>query len=762
MISYFEKVSSTAKDLTWDVLQRLLDSPEVSMTMDAIRAESDHDRRGELKRRLPAVTWQSHFSPGSRRSDKNAHPTGFFMLDIDHLSNPMGLWDISRKQLALKDVLIAHITPSGKGLRIVMKGFPGLTKIPDNQEHLAKILKLNEYDAACKDFARLSYLCRRADVLYLNKDLFESNFEKTIINEKLIENQNSANSSHHPMLFGDSGESQVADTTGNSSADAVVLQDGADKQLMYHGTIPYKTIIKELVSTMGGAPQEGSRNTFLYRLARQLRYIVDFNPLQLVKILPTFGLPASEVENVAQSACKSVRSEKIPYALYMILQRLENPEDEEDDADDEADITDSAVSLPPLPPVFKQFVRIAPDDFKIPTIIALLPVMGTLMSRLRANYIDGEKHALNFAVVVEGPQASGKSFTRRIVDICMEEVKYMDDAARLAEQHYSKLLKKARNSKQQPEEPTAVVRTIPASISIGKLLKRLAHARGLHLFTFLEELDTMTKTNKSGMWSLKTDIYRNAFDNSDYGQDYLTDISFSGDYPVYYNMLVCGTPNAVGRFYNDPEDGLVSRVVFCILPSQFGKKIPIPKRLTSKEKKIIDDCCARCNDELCCTPEHEIVPEHMMNMKFLCDALYEWIEKQRLLSIKEVSLSRNIFHRRAAVMGFRAGMMAHYLYGEKNSGAAHKKVIKFAIFVAEYVLESQLEKFGAQLEKTYMKKKKEVHVNLYSVLPEEFCRNDIINMIAKYNISTPVKNIVYGWKSNGYIEETAHYRYKKI
>ena len=113
-------------------------------------------------------------------------------------------------------------------------------------------------------------------------------------------------------------------------------------------------------------------------------------------------------------------------------------------------------------------------------------------------------------------------------------------------------------------------------------------------------------------------------------------------------------------------------------------------------------------------------------------------------------------------MGFRAGMIAHYLYGEKSSAVTRRKVIKFAFFVAEYALQSQLEKFDVQLEKTSIKRKKDVHINLYSVLPSEFSRNDILIMTAKYNVSTPVKNIVYGWKANGYIEEISHYRYKKI
>lgn len=529
--------------------------------------------------------------------------------------------------------------------------------------------------------------------------------------------------------------------------------------MMYKGTIPYGDIVRELVAAMGGEPVEGTRNTFLYKLARQLRYIVDFNPLRLIRILPTFGLPQSEVESVAQSAVRSLRSEKIPYALYCVLRHLEEPQQEEEDEPAAEEPTD--VKLPPLPPVFKQFVRIAPDDFKVPSIMALLPIMGTLMSRLRAYYIDGDKHAPNFTTVVEAPQASGKSFARRIVKLCLREVEYIDAISRVAEQQYLMQLRKARNSKQQPEEPTAIVRVIPASVSIAKLLKRLCNAKGLHLFSFLEELDTMTKSNRAGAWSQKSDIYRNAFDNADYGQEYMSENSYSGIFPVYYNMLTCGTPAAVRRFYKDPEDGLVSRVIFCLLPSQFGAKMPVFKRLTRYELRLIENVCNRCNGELCCTPEQEVVPEHVVDMGYLNEALEEWIERERQRSIKEVSIARNTFYRRAAVIGFRAGMLAHYLYGEKRSKKVQGDVIRFARFVADYVLNSLLVKFAEQMEQSSEPARKEYQMSLYDMLPASFGRSEVAKAVNDLHIATPVRQIIWGWKANGYIEETSKFHYKK-
>ena len=754
MISVFKSVKSHAEQLTWLNLNAMLDNQRIVDIIKAVRACDNKDERGKLKKQLPGITWQSYFKEGCNRWNKTAQPSGFFMLDIDNVEKPLELWNSVKEKLELKKLLIAHVTPSGKGLRLVYENFPAST-IEENQEILAKMLDV-EYDIACKDFARLSYACSRGDVLYLNATLFEEGPKQVYIRNE--ENQVSE--------FASNDSASLFDNQGNATPSAAVPASDNDSNnsslqpsLIYKGDITYERIINELIAAMGGEPHEGYRNTFLYRLARKVRYIVDFNPFKLYQVVPSFGLPKNEVESVCQSACKSARSEKIPYDLYMILKRFEtNDEDyeEEEQVDDKTD-----VPLPPLPPIFKQFVRIAPDDFKVPTIFALLPVIGTLASRLRAVYLDGEKHAPNFTTVIEAPQASGKSFARRIVKTCMEQIEYMDGISRIAEQQYLMQLKRAKNSNKQPEEPTAIIRIIPASVSIAKLLKRLNNSKGLHLFSFLEELDTLTKSNKAGAWSQKTDIYRNAFDNADYGQEYMSENSFSGIFPVFYNLLLCGTPAAVKRFYYDPEDGLISRIIFCKLPSQFGAKMPVFKKLTSFEMRMIQNKCSALNDNLCCTPEQDVVAEHYEDLAFLNKAIDRWNEHQRLESIREVSSARNVFYRRSAVMGFRAGMLAYYLYGEKTDRDTKKNVIRFALFVANYILNSLLEKFSQSLEKSISGKEKEYQVDLFKQMPDKFSRNELIAMAKKFNVATPVKVIVSNWKKYNYITEVQRFEYKK-
>jgi hypothetical protein len=424
-----------------------------------------------------------------------------------------------------------------------------------------------------------------------------------------------------------------------------------------------------------------------------------------------------------------------------------------------------------LPPIFKEFTDAAPEDFKVPTVMALLPVMGTLMSGLRAEYLDGEEHAPNFITVVEAPQASGKSFTRKLVDECMKSVREYDVQERAKEKEYNDALKRAKNAKEQPQDPKALIRMVPASISIAKLLKRLACSGGLHLFTFLEELDTLTKSNRAGAWSQKSDIYRNAFDNAMYGQDFMSDNSYSDIVPVYYNMLLCGTPNAVGRFFNDPEDGLVSRVMFVQLPDQFGAEIPRWKKVPAAQLQKIERLCREMDKSLCVSEEGKRQEPKEIDLGYVNAPLKRWLEEQRMESLKNVDYARDTFRRRSAVMGFRAAMIAHWLWGEPKDKKRRERVIHFALFVADYVLRQQIVKYGNRLEEIRNKQitggtgRTKSSKTLYEELKDVFSRSELQEVMRKYEFATPLRVMLSIWKKNGFIEPvkgTSNDKFKKL
>ncbi len=771
MISIYNTVSSRAEDFDGITFNRITATQTILHICEKIaqaEAEGDHERKSQLKKKLPAVTWQAYQERGTQRSTENSMPNGLFILDFDHVDDPRALWERINKekeQWAHDKIMVAHITPSGKGLRIVAKRYNTTMSIPDCQNTFCQHYGL-ENDAAVKDLSRLSFLVPRSYFLYLDSTVFDYQWEVSMVQ------QEQQKMGLGQGVKGVNGVKGVKDNsyTGNDSlapsAQTIVAPSGVEGGLTSFKGVPIKDLVSEVVERTGGMPEVGERNTRLYEIARILRYIVDFDANKLTAILPSFGLPTSEVAQVAQSAVKSGRSERMPDTLYNILKDFKENENEVDEEEENDSLTSQLSPLTSddenntLPPVFKEYVKVAPEDFKEPVVFSLLPILGTLASTARAQYLDGQYHSPSFITVVTAPQASGKSFARGLVRTCLAPLMAEDMKARLDEQMYRKALREAKNSKAQPKEPETIVRCVPASISVAKLLKRLDAANGLHLFTFCEEIDTVAKSNSSGAWAQKSDIYRNAFDNATYGQDYMTDVSYSATLDVFYNLLLLGTPNAVGRFFKDPEDGLVSRVSFTQIPDQFGADMPVWGRLSKEESDEMVTTCRVLMEQ-----HSKPAEKKYYDLDYVNDALNSWLLEQRDLAVVSMSRARDVARRRAAVVGFRAALLAVALNEVAQKEYKKEDIIWFAKYIADAHLSSMLALYGDLMERvlnrTSATNNAKMGKAIFSELPETFTRNELYAAMRKGGYATLPRKAIYIWKKQGLIEKINSNEFRK-
>ena len=296
-------------------------------------------------------------------------------------------------------------------------------------------------------------------------------------------------------------------------------------------------------------------------------------------------------------------------------------------------------------------------------------------------------------------------------------------------------------------KPKGIIRYVPATMSITKMLMRMEGAQGLHLFALAPEIDTVYKAFKRNFSSL-SDALRISFENGLYGQDYASDQSYSGIVPLYYNCLFSGTPKAMCRFYPDVEDGLVSRVLFVSLPDQFGKPMPVWRSFTEEEKRIVDIGLARLNEIT--LQGSEVQPEHVMKMDWLNKSMQAWIIAQQQEAVREDNRTRDIFCRRSAVVGFRAGMLAWFLYGEKNTPPIRRNVCKFAEWVANCMLNQHLLRFNIATTHSYVFHWEDV----YKELGDEFTREDLQKALNRHDINSPIKTVIYKWRLLGVIETT--------
>ena len=222
--------------------------------------------------------------------------------------------------------------------------------------------------------------------------------------------------------------------------------------------------------------------------------------------------------------------------------------------------------------------------------------------------------------------------------------------------------------------------------------------------------------------------------------------------PVYYNFLTSGTPKAMRRFYPDVEDGLISRVCFVTLPDQFAKRMPVWGEMDKKSKNILEFGLERLNEIT--IQGDNVQPDHEMKMGWLNKELEKWVLMQQAEALRTEDRTRDIFCRRAAVVGFRAGMLAWFLYGEGNTPPIRKKVMQFAVWVANCMLNQHLLRFNIEDSGSNTNKWEKA----YKSLNDEFSREELGMALRKNGYDTAVKTVVYKWRINGLIEETGQER----
>ena len=521
--------------------------------------------------------------------------------------------------------------------------------------------------------------------------------------------------------------------------------------------IPYTSIIAEYWRRTGGEPTEGERNKRLHQLAANLRAICDNSEPWLLEVMPRFGLSESEMKTIIHSACKEPTKgsrliDQIVKALDMGI-----ASDEIEDAEAVQEETGVKVNVKALPLGLKESLIGVPVSMHLPVLCSLMPLAAAYADQITVRYCDGEMQKLGMMSIIYGEQASGKSVCKHAVNIWKRQFDEEDELARKREDEWKERKKSRKANEKAPEDPKVLIRVVPVTVSCSTLLKRLKNANGHTLYSFGEELDTLRKTNGAGSWSSKYDIYRLAFDplDSEWGQDYNSDQAESGVVKVAYNWSMLGTNGAVHKCFkgDNIENGLSSRILLAEMPDTSFAKMPRYGRRSMEDEARIQEAVTKLRSY-----------SGFIDTPRLRKAIDQWVEEQRVIALKDIDHVKDTYRRRAAVIGFRCGVIFHLLSGKDKES---RQCLDFALMMASYCLEQQIKVFGQALQNQYVDAQQEcqrygANNSIFDQLPPTFTADDLAALKPSSVPRNSIIKIISRWNRDGWISKADRKRWSKV
>ena len=704
--------------------RQLLAKNHVEEILQDVKQNNRLDRKKELPVWLPLA---QSFNNGTRKAE-DAVPSGLFYLDIDEKGLTEQLWQKVQDENLIEEYRIVYFAESaGGGTHIWAWRTPGAT-IEEDIQKLASRLGVS-YDSHVTDLARCCFMVSEKYVKLLDPIVFEEQPSSP----KLGDNR------------GLNEESPLTEKNENGSETCSAPQPPNLGGSNYKG-IPYENIVQALLWKLGygDAPAEGERNMALYTMSRYMRFICDFDEQKLFTILPHWGLSDHEVQSTIKSAVGSTRPAGIPSMMNEVLSSLGAASEAGSAESDESTV---APVDNELPGILQDLSDHAPEEFREATLMAAMPMLGTLATGIRAKYRDGKLNSPSFIVDIEAPQATGKSFVDAEFELLMDPIIKQDEVEWQKEIEYSL----AKKNGEEVENPCAQIRIIEPNIGVSAFLERALYAKGKHLFTYAPEIETVLKNNKGGAWTEKNDLFRLAYDNKPWGQHRISKDSFSGKVTLYYNMVMCGTPNKCRAFFADAEGGLVSRVTPVLLPDMVGARMPHFKPWSQEDEEKVKRQCLCLMDE-----------EGEVELPLINKAIEAWDEEKRQEYLQTLRYSLDVLRRRAALNGFRAGIIAYLLEGRQET----ERAIRFAVWYAERCLHYQLQLYGNKIDALHdnavSPQASKGNIRYLDVLPKEFTKEDLVNLRLANNESPVVKTIIYRWVKEGLVVKTNANLWQKI
>lgn len=757
------------KVLNRESFLRLIKSEEVKRVMQLIDQASSEEEKNRLKTQLPAALYACQMTEdGQRPTLQTAVASGLCMHDWDDMKVDPGTFyqsQICGHELE-EGIVLAHVTPRGKGLRLVTTLLRG-ESIVECQERFAKKYGMEAcVDKCVKDITRISFLPSADRFLYIDEmGLFGAKYVEDVSSDPPTREAESAtdSASENTATKASASKKAVAEapTMEKTVAETPAVEKTAAETFDYEG-IKYSLIIDELLQRLAtdGTLIKGERNNVLYSLVRELRHICNYEFQKVYMLVAPYftDLNDGEVRRTISSAIGS-NGRTITPTMKGVLSELKERMQQETPETEHRELT----KAPLLPPVMEMICSKYPARVRNHVVVSMLPILGTYGTHIRFRYLDNKVNSLTFMTAVVAPSQSCKSFAANLFGKMTKRLESLDNEERAKYEEYREACESAGEKGKKPKDPRPKVRLYSDDITTNMLLEYQDNHRGEHGLQFTEEVTRLKKSRRSS-YGDNDDLYCKAFDNAVAGKESKSKLTRNVRTPMFLNTLFLGTPAHMHEFYNDPEGGLNNRVIFITLPKESRQGIPFYADFTAEEEKQFDETCNMLWEAGTKEGEEEY--------KFpILDQLMRKYEKQ---CIKEDDENPNEVwfdtRKRAMVIGYRAGVAAWFLWGcpSEDDKATWARIKKFVLWVIETVRignynfnGQEYERINEENHKTEARKAPKSH-KLYSILPDKFTTQQVQALRQQNGESTRVDMILKQWTDSGMIQRTSHGCYTKL
>ena len=709
-----------------------------------------------------------------RRVLAGIHLSGLFMFDVDHVDNPREIFEQTQQEGFPWEVVFAHVTSSGQGLRLVCKARVEIGNIADNQIALAKELGVTP-DLSCIDASRISYAPMREDVYYLNE-------------EELLNYYNEEFDKMYCEAYR-KGSTEPTKAQAQMRNNNETLENDEERDINYHG-VSYAKICEAWQAAQGGAPIPGDRHRTMLQLALDLRYICDNNPANVDWALRQCGFVQDiirergegEVRAVADTACERRMYKDIPKRMQGVLESVGIRSGEPATAQRPVATVDVpyeqfAQRLEPLLSApYAEACRGVSRKNWLGAVFASGAMYCTLLSRCWYRHFDGALQRMNPQVLIIGHPASGKSFAKQLDDQIMCSMREQDEVVRLAETRYKQEQKKrGTSSKAQKQdalvEPEGMIRYLPTKTSNNIFFRRLKRAKEmvegqqlpLHLYMFDSELDSSISAQSGGAWIGKHDLELKAFHNELSGVDYANGDSINDILPVYWNSVTTGTNVSLHKKFTlrNINDGLCSRVAIFLMERANFRMVG---------KNLVDN---KTNEALKAWGYKMEKLHGELPLQRLVDHVYDLCE----LSAQEAEAADDLvldYLRKRAVFYATWFTVPRIVAREYDKFVKTGKLeitdddLKFSTLMYDAVIWFQDYFFGQMLqdswdnaEREYVpRRKNSKNADAYRDLSETFGVKDVMAVLDIED--NPARQQCNRWLKHGFVERVKQGKYKKI